>query len=86
MTVQSAPYFWVVCDRCGQRHDHEEYSAWQHEDEAEMVADDSDWWIERGNHVCPGCQPHPPDWDDDHDKVAMYGAALAPLICAWCNP
>lgn len=34
MSVQSALYYWVVCDCCGQRADYGDYSAWAEESTA----------------------------------------------------
>lgn len=64
MTVRSAPYFWVTCDKCGRREPPEdsEWTAWESRDQALDCASDSEWMLvytPGGNKLmaifCPEC-------------------------------
>lgn len=80
MTIRERPYYWVECDRCGQKDD-DEFSAWYEADQAVEVAESSGWWVEDGHHICPDCEPHPPDWDDEHEAAARGDADLDCVFC-----
>jgi hypothetical protein len=81
MTIKSAPFYWAVCDRCGQRHEYTDYFAWDDIDTVNEYADDSNWHVEGSNHICEECTPHGPDWDEAHEAAANG----APLDCALCR-
>lgn len=82
MTIKSAPFYWVECDRCGvSAEEGGDYASWGDAQQAAESADDAGFHIEGGNHVCENCIPHPPDWDDEHE-AALNGA---PLDCPWCK-
>jgi hypothetical protein len=84
MSYQSSLYWWVLCDRCGKRHEsYDDYEAWAEKDQADELADDSGWLVEGGNHLCEDCQPHGPDWDDEHEVCAE---GRAELECEQCRP
>ena len=56
MTVESAPFYWLVCDEptCGERcpNDNDDAIAYADEQSAVVVAEDSDWLIVNGKHFC----------------------------------
>jgi hypothetical protein len=64
MSLQSAPYFWVRCDRCQIDADYGDYTAWKEADMAEESLEDSDWWIDGPGHYCDDCWT----WDDGDNK------------------
>jgi hypothetical protein len=84
VTIKSAPYYWAVCDRCGDRHEYEEYTAWADADTPDDMAQDSGWHVEGGNHICEDCIPHGPDWDEMHE--AFFAGEVDALVCGQCNP
>lgn len=56
MSVKSAPYYWLVCDRCGEKStEGSEHSAWSEEADALMVAEESDWMRIDGMDYCGTC-------------------------------
>ena len=57
MSVKSAPYYWIVCDGCGQRLPHcgGEYTALDSRDDAIEEAYASDWTTDGVRHHCPNC-------------------------------
>jgi hypothetical protein len=56
VSVQSAPYYWLVCDRCAIKStETSEHSAWMDEAQAIDQAESSDWLIEAGLHLCDVC-------------------------------
>lgn len=58
MSLESAPYYWLTCDLCGIKStEDQEYAAWGDVDQAESHAEESDWFIEGGNHLCWDCTP-----------------------------
>lgn len=64
MSLASAPYYWLICDICGiSSTADQEYTAWEDAEQAEDVAEASDWFSEGGNHLCDGCIPL--DREDD---------------------
>jgi len=64
--IRSAPYYWVTCDVCGTNAQIDsDYSAWVTGGDAEESAEEFDWCVEGGNHVCPDCIPPLPDEDDE---------------------
>jgi len=63
VSLKSAPYYWVECDRCGvSAEDGGDFTAWQHPDTAEIAPEEAGWHIEGGNHLCVNCTP--PDRDE----------------------
>ena len=60
MALKSEPYYWIVCDRCGQRCDYGDFSAWAQADVAADGAEQSDWLtveVDSGEdkHFCDRC-------------------------------
>jgi hypothetical protein len=84
MGTKSGLFFWAVCDRCGSRVDGEYGEGMVHESEVQSndAADDQDWHVEGGNHICYGCLPcHSPDWDEEHEEFARGGPDLDCPTC-----
>jgi hypothetical protein len=54
MTIKSAPYYWVICNNCGKRHE-EDFSAWDDPALALDNAIDSEWTTDGIRHNCPKC-------------------------------
>jgi len=55
MSIQSKPYYWVVCDEPGcerKSTDGGDYTAWSEEDHALDDADASEWLILDDVHYC----------------------------------
>jgi hypothetical protein len=66
MSLQSAPYWWAVCDLCGvSAQDSGDYAAWPEPEGADDEAFNLNWHVEGGNHICLTCTPL--DRDDDED-------------------
>lgn len=67
MSVESAPYYWLVCDHpdCGEKStEGGEYTAWSDQDGAMEDAFNSDWTITSdGKHYCD--EHHPMEDEDD---------------------
>jgi hypothetical protein len=56
VSVKSAPYYWLVCDKCAVRSTESgEHSAWMDEAQAIDDAEESDWLIEADLHLCEDC-------------------------------
>ena len=57
MALKSAPYYWVECDRCGQRcpPKDSEFTAWSDRESALCCAFESGWGTEGDLHLCPDC-------------------------------
>lgn len=55
MAIQSAPYYWIVCDTtgCDAKEPDHEVSAWAEEDTALISAAESDWLVAGSKHYCP---------------------------------
>jgi len=68
MTLKSAPFYWLVCDRCGKRADYGENIAMSHAGDARDIAADSEWLITGHptdeHHYCESCHV----WDEEQDK------------------
>ena len=63
MPVQSEPFYFLVCDGCGERADYDDYSAWADPGQAVDAADD---WTQEGEKFhCPHCPPL--DVEDETD-------------------
>lgn len=81
--IESKPFYWLRCDRCGETSTQDgDYRAWESVESAYADAYDADWSTEGGNHLCYDCQPHPPDWDDEHE-AAFKGESE--LDCDYCS-
>lgn len=83
----------MVCDRCGKvlGEQDPELMWWiRKRDAIEYATEDGwsfsarAWHVEGGNHVCPDCIPHEPDWDDEHEAAYVDGTVA--LDCEWCRP
>lgn len=57
MALKSAPYYWVECDRCGQRCPPEDFEvqAWGNPESAVWCAIESGWWMDGDRLLCPDC-------------------------------
>jgi hypothetical protein len=85
MSVKSATFHWLECDRCGCRVASEYGEGMVHHEvrEAEDAATDQDWHVEGGHHLCESCTPpHGPDWDGEHEEYFNGGPELD---CPWCK-
>jgi hypothetical protein len=59
VSIQSAPYYWVICDSCGRNAQEDtDYAAWAHQETALDVAVDGGWSASEqlGKHHCPRCE------------------------------
>lgn len=57
MSIESKPYYWVVCDGCGARDDQDDFSAWSEPGDAvERATCDGEWitWQD-SKHYCAAC-------------------------------
>jgi hypothetical protein len=77
MSIESAPYFWIVCDNCGERDDYDTVNAWGEAEQAVMVWEQSDHHVKDGKHYCTECVV----W------CGECGGELVPdgAICHWCE-
>lgn len=74
MSLQSKPYYWVVCDCCGEKADYGDYSAWSDEGQAIEFMDDADFKRIDDEDLCPLCW----SWTyDDSDEGADFVRAHA---------
>jgi hypothetical protein len=55
MALQSAPYYWLKCDGCGDRADYGDFSAMDSAASAIDLATDSEWTMDGEKHHCPRC-------------------------------
>lgn len=62
MSINPMTYYVAQCDVCGILCE-TEYTAWAEADQAEIVAEECEWYIEDGNHLCYNCTP--PDREED---------------------
>jgi hypothetical protein len=97
MSVQSAPYFWVVCDCCGARADYGEFAAWS---DAGQARDYSESGFESvdGLDLCAACWIWPEDmpdydeakWQGSDDPVRRHAAhpqsGVPCQVCGWTGP
>jgi hypothetical protein len=66
MSLKSAPYYWLECDRCGDKSTEAgDFSAWAEPQGAHDEAGNSGWTEIDGGDYCSGC------WflDDDDNEV-----------------
>ena len=54
--IKSAPYYWVICDKCGEKAEYYEVSAWSEESHAVEYAEADDWITVADKHFCLDCQ------------------------------
>lgn len=78
MSIESAPYFWVICDDCGERDEYGEVWAWAESDQAELVWTDSQNHVKDGKHYCEGCLVWCPECDDE--------LTVKDTVCDGCKP
>lgn len=78
MAIESAPYYWVTCDECGERDYYSEVGAWSEAEQAELVWTDSENHIKDGKHYCMNCLTWCPECADE----------LTPKgeLCDGCQP
>ncbi len=57
MPIKSEPYWFAVCDGCGERADYDEFTAWQTRDLAETSTEEIGWTSDGDKWRCPGCPP-----------------------------
>jgi hypothetical protein len=55
MPLASAPYYFLVCDNCGERADYDEFTAY--ETKALAIDEASEWTCEGDVFHCPECPP-----------------------------
>jgi hypothetical protein len=55
MTLKSAPYYWLECDKCGERAEYDEFSAMGTAGQAIDLAIDGEWSMQGERHHCPAC-------------------------------
>jgi hypothetical protein len=93
MSIKSAPFYWLVCDRCGERADYGEHVAMSHPGDALDLAVDSEWLVighpVNERHYCMDCTT----WDDEGDeRVPLPAEALnappsaSPSSVEWMLP
>ena len=81
MSTASAPYYWLVCDGCGDKSTKDsEFSAWTDEESARLMAAEGDWgWLgvvlapDLTVDLCWRCRPNIGDhdeWTDDYEPAA----------------
>lgn len=56
MSLKSAPYYWVTCDKCDVKADYYEHSAWAEQWTAVEYAEADGWITDGDKHFCDGCQ------------------------------
>lgn len=59
MALKSAPYYWVVCDSCGERCEYGDFAALSDAGDAVGEAIDHDWSVsdKHDKHHCHKCEP-----------------------------
>jgi hypothetical protein len=72
MTLRETIYYTAVCDLCGRDND-TEYSAWSSTDGANEDAEESEWHVEGGNHICDDCGPRPLEILDEDEIDPGHG-------------
>jgi hypothetical protein len=82
MSLKSAPYYWVVCDNCGERCEYDEFSAWADPGYAVQGAIDGEWSAQGDRHHCPEC-PHIADCEKC-GQDAGEGASERDNYCQSC--
>ena len=58
MSLQSAPFYWLICDGCGVKSTEDsDYAAWADTFGAYDNASDGDWACSDAGDFCPECLP-----------------------------
>lgn len=66
MAIEKVQMFTVVCDNCkADIGSYSEYSAWLDENQAQVVAMESDWIRHENGHLCNDCY----EYDDDDEII-----------------
>lgn len=74
MSVESEPYYWIVCDCCGAKCDMGDYSAMSDESEARTAANANGSLEEvDGQDLCEACWCWPEDLPDYPGDEAWTG-------------
>lgn len=55
MSLKSEPYYWLVCDECGERADYDEFSAFEDVGQAYDRALDLGWTSDGERDHCENC-------------------------------
>jgi hypothetical protein len=56
VSVQSAPGYWLECDRCSVKStEGSEHVSWESEASAALLAKEAGWHVEPGLHLCDVC-------------------------------
>ena len=71
MSVQSKPYYWAVCDCCGERADYGDYAAWDTEDRA-LDYDEASFQRIGDEDLCAACWCWPED-TEGYDEATWQG-------------
>jgi hypothetical protein len=71
MPIKSAPYYYAVCDNCGERADYDEFTAWEDPSQARDQAIAAEWTERDDRWHCPKCPP----LDTDEDEAARQDGA-----------
>jgi hypothetical protein len=67
MPLKSEPYYFVVCDGCGQAADYDDYTAWKDPGTAIDMAIDSEWTRKDETFHCTACPSlDPEEGTDEH--------------------
>jgi hypothetical protein len=53
--LKSAPYYWIVCDGCGEDADYGDFTAFNDPGRAEDGVRDQDWTTDGTRHHCDAC-------------------------------
>jgi hypothetical protein len=86
MGIESAPYYWAVCDLCKDNLTEDEHSAWAQDDYVmDNVRDDGGYVGPDRVVLCNGClnryKPHLPD--DEWDALDMESPEAVAALNAW---
>ena len=73
MPISSAPYYFAVCDNCGERADYDEFSAYEKPGMAADEAICAEWTQDGDKWHCPACPP----LDDEADEGAAPEVAAS---------
>lgn len=68
MPISNAPYYFAVCDNCGERADYNEFSAFEEPGHAIDEAISAEWTQDGEKFHCPACPPL--DVDDPSETPA----------------
>lgn len=80
MSTQSAPYFWLVCDGCGERStEGGDFSAWSDHGAAADEALDRGWQINDEGDFCEDCRRPMCAGCGEHNATTEYAEDT------WCD-